>query len=338
MKSVLIVATMLVAWWSVVCESADNGVALNDDPYAVSYLEATVEPCARLPDSQVDPCERDRFNDYDWWIDYHHPEQLARKSAPEVEYKLIYPPITTQQSVRSAFATASRSVDRDYGLPHIVARGVFLPGTTRCAVYDCSVTVGTGDPRERIGYATQQTWRKDYVGCFIEFGFREYLFGKGPATLTLHPRNSVLYHHRNHEFYKTEQYLSGLASHVADLWEGAEVVVRLATHTNAAVEVWRASDTKIVQQDSNGRVVLMALGKNPYGPEYPSEPYVDRIEPTLDDYRRDIQIAFEESATEFDLTPIADANQKHLRAHVNRFGIYNLPEIEIVQPPPPPNE
>ena len=220
-------------------------------------------------------------------------------------------------------------------MPHVVVRAVFTPGTTRCAVYNHRFNV---DPSMPVLRPAQHTRSSDFLGCFIEIEVREYLSGIGPRTLTVHPDIGVPYHEDNHAFYQTDDYLTSLSSHVGDIWEGAEVVVWLGTHTNVAVESWRVVRVGYLQRDEAGEVFLAYLGPYPYSEDYDVAPYADRLKPTLVDYRRDIRLGIEESSEAVGLTPIGDANQGHLQAHLNRFGVYEMTEVDIVPPPPVPSE
>ena len=52
----------------------------------LSYLEATIEACSDIDGYERDPCERDRFQDEEYyWISYRHPDQPVIKSLLEVD-------------------------------------------------------------------------------------------------------------------------------------------------------------------------------------------------------------------------------------------------------------
>ena len=104
----------------------------------VSYLETTVAPCAPLSWSEADPCAlRDWENRY--WIDYIAQDQeFFTEVEVESEYFLPYPPPTALEVIRAEFEQEKGATGYGYSgrLSHIIARGVFVPGTARCAMHD----------------------------------------------------------------------------------------------------------------------------------------------------------------------------------------------------------
>lgn len=297
---------------------------------AATYHDAQLEPCVAVEGSRWDPCDPERDKHYEPWQNYIHPDETFHV-AVEGSYINFYPPLTTRQIVRREF--------EEERVPHVVVRGVYRPGTTRCTSHDQVVHVTSDGIKVHTFETVPQL---EVIECYIEFDVREYLYGQGPGKLTLSPETRLNAHRSNRELYKTDRYLKPLASELADMWEGAEAVVWLVPNVRMAhSEVWKAGMTFDVQRADDGRVVVVGYG--PFGPRHYGanqdlEPYQDRIWPDLSDYRREIVSAIEEFSEEFDATLIRDANQIHLRNFIKNLGVHDLEEIEIVQPPPPPNE
>ena len=79
-----------------------------------SYLQATVEPCAPVKGSELDPCER-RMDDWDDVRSPYRSSSVVRTpDPPSVEESL------------------SRYYRDTFTLPHIIVRATVIPGTTRC--------------------------------------------------------------------------------------------------------------------------------------------------------------------------------------------------------------
>ena len=308
-------------------------VAIPNTEPAVSYLVATVEACSPVADTDADPCDPDRYLNYRGYVEYSEPGQLISWLKGVMHFR-PYPPDTTQEVVRRRLENALIEEERfgNYYLPHVVVRGVFLPGTSRCAVNEEVLRLADEgmklhswpDPEGGIGY----------VSCFIDFQARDYLFGKGPQYLTVSTPSKLFYTVEEHQRYKTERYQTALAAAHDELWEGNEAILWLGIHRwSAKVEVWGAIWITNVQRDQNGQVVVATPGPAYHSSQGPNEPYVDRIYPPLDDFRHDLRAAFEEIVEELELKPIGDANQKHLRALYASHGAHDIKDVETDLPP-----
>ena len=148
MKSITALCLAIFAVAVMACGSAfapaNAGEPAPDPPQAVfnpenaTYHEAVVDPCTPLPRSDADPCAlRDWENRY--WIDYIAQDQeFFTEVEVESEYFLPYPPPTALEVIRAKFEQEKGATGYGYSgrLPHIIARGVFVPGTARCAMHD----------------------------------------------------------------------------------------------------------------------------------------------------------------------------------------------------------
>ena len=324
--------------------AAENSEITNDVPTlftldADSYLEATIEPCKTVVGSQWDPCDRERFRKHSGWAIYNHPDQIVGHGVPEVTRELIYPPPSTQDYVRFAFEDAVNNSETR--LPHIVVRGVYLPGTTRCTTHEQVVVPRSAYSTETVtlNNAPSEPLSREYLGCYVDLEVRENMFGNGPSKLTVYPSSEIDYAFENKAVYESIEFLDGLASTVGEIWEGAEVVLWLSINwRNASVEVWRVRSSWDVRRNENSEVVVGLLGLDNWPSDSSVAPYIDRIEPAIDDYRIDIQQGFTENAEMFGLVLASDANQRHLRDLYASQGFHDLDDVTIVLPPDHTNE
>lgn len=305
-------------------ENTDPSPLPTTEPVA-TYLEATVEPCAPVEGSSHDPCDRDRYKDWSHHFDYRHPEETSWLEI-ETQYPVIYPPYTTRQRLEKVFEEMARSVNYppESLIPHVIVRGVYLPGTTRC---DFITPIAVHTTKSHVGSSQ----------CYMDFEAREYLFGNGPQILTVAPSVNFSQLSRTYaDLFQSDRYWDDVTPRVAAVWEGTEVVLWLRTNFFIAnVLVWWAGFvTDDVQRDDDGPVVVTRMGPLlTVLPDHDVEPYEDRIRAPLDDYRRDIALGMKELSEEYGMTPVGDANQEHLEALLRRLGVDEIEGIEIVPPP-----
>ena len=268
------------------------------DAEQVSYLETVVEPCVPLEGFPHNPCAIRAWS-LPYFVDYVHPDQTTSfdKNVQVDAVPALPTPATELERLRNWFEIVAESTG--YGnsrrVPHIIARGVFLPGSTRCVFHEL--------PRVRIG-------------CYIDFRVREYIVGRGPEILTMRPLSAVRYFSQNHELYKTEDYQKRLSEHVSKRWEGGEVVAYLGLDDfNRAVEVWRMVEFDGVRRLRDGRIV--ADGRE------------------LGQFTSDMRSAHATVIAEHEFELVNDANLKYLREHLQGRGYYEEFGEFISPPPPP---
>ena len=312
-----------------------------ESPETASYLEATVEPCSPVARSDRDPCDPSRFDDWESsTIDYQHPDAVDPPGVPVHGIVPKHPPRTTKEWARIHFEMALTHDPIEYpmDLPQIVVRGTFLPGTTRCVVHEYSISSTSTGNEVLIFSELRPDAIPDGTRCYMDFAAREYLVGKGPARFAVAPNSSIPYNVRNHELYKHEEFLSEVERRVEDRWKGAELILWLtAGHAgNAHVEVWNGGIVFTVQRESDGRLTVPSMPLIYHQDDL--DTYRDRIFPELDDYRRDVKLAFQEVSEEFGVTLIEDANHEHLRAFMKSQGVHDVEEVDVVLPPPVPSD
>ena len=318
-------------------QSKDVDKPKDDELLQASYLEATVEPCSPVAGSSRAPCDASRFDDWESsTIVYQHPDAVDPPGVPVYGIVPKRPPRTTGEWARIHFemALTHDAVAYPMNLPHIVVRGAFLPGTTRCIVHEYSIRSNSTGNEVWIFKELDPDAFPEGTRCYMKFEAREYLVGKGPARLAVAPQSRIPYNVRNHELYKQEEFLTEVARRVEDRWEGAELILWLtAGHAgNAHVEVWNVGDVFAVQREADGKLTVPSMPLIYHQDDL--EAYRDRIFPELDDYRRDVKLAFQEVPEEFGVTLIEDANHEHLRAFMTSHGVHDIEEVDVVLPPP----
>ena len=80
-----------------------------EDRYAVSYLEATVEPCSPVDGSQIDPCERRRWRYESWVNDYIHPDQVIHSMVERGIGPISYPAAAVARRCTRVFPTVEHA-------------------------------------------------------------------------------------------------------------------------------------------------------------------------------------------------------------------------------------
>ena len=186
------------------------------DAEQVSYLETVAEPCAPLEGSSYKPCAIRAWS-LPYFVGYVHPDQTTSFNT-DVDIDSVPPeptPATELERLRNWFEAIAETYGYGYSkrIPHIIARGVFVPGSTRCVLHELP-NVHHELPNFNIE-------------CYVDFRVRQYVVGHGPENLTLRPLSAVRYFSQNHELYKTEDYQKRLSQHVSKRWEGGEVVAYL---------------------------------------------------------------------------------------------------------------
>ena len=305
----------------------------NTDESLATYLESTVEPCAQMLDRKVDPCERRPWTLISFDNDYSHPDQ---KEVLRIERatSLTYPPMTTRESVRYAFESELGSTNPSHRrAPHVVVRGVYIPDTTRCEFHERQVVLTSSgdikvtDPTKSPGYAQE-------IACYVDFQVSEFLVGRGPARLTVRPWYRVpIAGNKDNELFKSEEYEKHLVAHVSPRWEGREFVLWLGINQNLAAEVWSVTGLVDVQRREDGEIVAVNSVLSKFRSEL-IKPYLDRLEPTLEEYSRDVVSEHAAVSSELNFTIVEDANIEYLREHLSKVGIYDQEEVEISIPPP----
>lgn len=127
-----------------------------------SYLKGTVEACENWLVEDVDPCSIDN-------VGYSFP---GAGSATSVIHR--FDPLAQENVL------LYEMFGRSYGsVPHVVIRGVLIPGTDRCELSKI------GPARFEPTPTPDELEAVRLVVCFSDVAVSEYIYGSGPPKLTL---------------------------------------------------------------------------------------------------------------------------------------------------------
>ena len=283
---------------------------------ATTYLTGTVEPCAPVDGSDVDPCER--RDGYD--IHSFHSANYTRP----------IPPLTLAEGIR----TINRTPDWS---PHLAVRAVALPGTTRCARSGSLGLYGS------VGGGTAEFVT---FHCFLDFSVRNYIVGRGPERLTIRVTTGLPEYLERVDWDDEAQVEQHIVSKVAEEWEGYEWAMYLAPFVWATSETWQHLGATAVQRLEGGEIAAM----RPDGAQYKrlvergdmDEEYLSRVITPLEEYERNIRDAIAilggRVAGGDPNRPLLlqDANAEFLHEFFVARGVYDHPVLTPAPPPPAP--
>ena len=318
------------------------GAKQDDRSREVTYLDVPSEPCTYRPIYNADPCVwRDVFH-YDGGV--NHTTVLGEQP-PTYEELLI-------NSYGVYEVGEGPNVDVSTAI-HIVARATFDPDTTDCAGYPLLFPEWSFDPGESLyagigdGEEVSSTWNIHHWGCFTSLRVHEYLIGRGPEVFTvLHANFGVPY-----DIIKTpslDPYADQLAAYkdeIALQYEGIEWVVWLAPSYSTAIESWAVYAYWDVQRlPAVTRVVSPDFEH--YDGTRVSENELNRLKPSLDQFRRDIKVANQSRLARTSGrvgvgadTPNLVADAHELPNYYDQVGakdnLVATPTLPPVQPSPP---
>ena len=250
-------------------QSVDEGL-LNSNP-ASSKLEAVVPPCIPFPGSDVDPCER-----RETWEDIR----------PLIETS--YDPDSVLPSLKESLI---RRVDWPFWAIHFVVRATAIPDSIRCGYVETPVNHwheyegGLYDLDDNpAGY------------CYFDLAVNEYLYGSGPAVLTVNTGKGALGYRRLSECDTRclDEYARSYQRNVGI--EGREWVVYLGGPRDLSSATWHIFGMDDVQRRGDGEIIVVSEWQGTVvGGPLPSD-YMDengsRLAWTLADLRVVVTNAF----------------------------------------------
>ena len=275
-----------------------------------NYLQATVAPCTQIEGNTKDPCTRRMYWD---------PNPVFYGA----HTRYYETPVRFRDGI-SRLSIGST--------PHIIARALGLPGTTRCA------------PQATLylyGDEADAGWSQFY--CFTDFDVRSYIVGQGPEKLTV----NVAFGHDPNQAWNDEMALHS-ASAVAEVWEGYEWVVYIAPHPFIAVETWNAVWADDVQRLEDGTIAAVSQSAH-YHRSAIEDGVLDRkylryVENPLDEFelmiKQDFPVLEGKVVGDDPNRPslIQDANTDVLHKFYVDQGVYDNLTVTPAPPPPVPGE
>ena len=297
-------------------------VSVINAPSASAQDPDTVPPCTPWPESDRDPCERR----VPW-------ERPALKYPNFADIYVPDPPQTVRQEVDDAFEYWSF-------IPHIVVRGVIVPGSSRCSTHT-GTTFLQGAPGD------ETSWSPSYgshINCFSEVSVNEYIVGSGPRRVTaITGRRS--FDNLSHDFGEVprdEVYFADIVEPLVEALEGYEWILWLQVPIDPATETWNIQTFRSVQRMPSGDIAAVSQfhEQRLLGSEY-----ANRLDYPLDDYAAEMKSAMQHyrdlyggKVADSPDAPslILNADPDHLKDYLREVGTYDLPGFTPSPPPPAP--
>ena len=286
------------------------------------------EPCIPLDGSTIDPCDRDPL----WSLETGIAMSIADDAVPELPIDLFTEIKDSAEYGDSAGLTA----------PQFFVRGVFVPGSARCAEAAVITMAATRQQMEfaprpvRSGIASDEEWV--HFNCFVDMRVTEYFNGDGPGTIPI-------------IVYWGDAYREPTPLHQAFLrgWpgtqlEGKEMVVALIRPLDISVAAWGYKYTLgwDVQRRADGEVVVVSLWAGLLGVsdtsewEYTLEEFRPMVKEAMGRFRADTggRVGYHADDPEF----AEDANGASLIENLRDLGAFTVDDVTPVPAPTVPGE
>ena len=286
------------------------------------YFEAYVEPCAPYPGSSKDPCERR----VPWeWPVIKDPGFVAIIWVP-------WPPYTAREWVDWAFEYWDT-------VPHVIVRGVAVPGSTRCTSHKPSVLVKASATDSLIVW---DAWTD--IDCYTDIAVREYIFGSGPSLIT-YTSGGRSVDEDSDDFgtvARDDAYFANITSPLAESLEGFEWIFWLSAPLDASHAAWDPAMIWDVQVRVDGVVVAVSDSRNR---SHDGSEHLDRLEPALEDFVIETKAAMAHYVDLYDgkVGESAEAplllNSSELSSvyeYIKLMGALDVPGFTFTPPPPSP--
>ena len=301
--------------------------------------EGTIRPCVIRSAGQIDPCAPRRSFGF----------QRVNQLSP------VYPddPPTYEQVLLNSYGLYSREDIPEAvlsGSAHLVVRGKFDSGRTRCADHPLLFPAWVlGDDAKSTGASVGSVSSDDltshHLTCFMEFSVHEYLAGRGPSKLNVQlPTAGVPYDTSDAPALEASaEEVESLRSQVADEYEGIEWVAWLGPSYNVLVESLTAYALWDVQKDDDDEVRVVSPDAAYYEDSGVTGSALDRLRAPLAEFRRDIKVADANRGIRTNSRVGVGTNMPKLVTHVfklpdyyEEIGAYDNPIATPAPPPTPP--
>ncbi len=286
------------------------------------YFDAYVEPCAPYPGSSKNPCERRVPWEYP---SLKNPNFVADIWAP-------WPPYTALEWVDWAF-------EYWYTVPHVIVRGVAVPGSTRCTSHKPSVLLRASATDSLIVW---DAWTD--IDCYTDIAVREYIFGSGPSLIT-YTSGERSVDEDSDDFgtvARDDAYFANITSPLAESLEGFEWIFWLSAPLDASHAAWDPAMIWDVQVRGDGVVVAVSDSRNR---SHDGSEHLDRLEPALEDFVVETKAAMAHYVDSYDgkVGESAEApsliNSSELSSiyeYIKLMGALEVPGFTFTPPPPSP--
>lgn len=281
-----------------------------------------VPPCTPYLESNKDPCERR----VPWeWPNLKNPNFVAGTWAP-------WPPYTVREWVDWAFEYWDT-------VPHVIVRGIAIPGSTRCASHKPSVLVKSSAAST---LKVRNAWTD--IDCYTDISVMEYVFGTGPSVVT-YASGVRAADEKSDDFATVARdatYFADLVQPLTESLEGYEWIFWLAAPLDASRAAWDAALLWDVQRLDDGTVVAVSESRTS---RHDNSKYLDKLEPTLDSFVADTKAAMAHYVELYDgrvgespeapmFLPSAELSSVY--EYIKAMGALEVPGFTYAAPPPSP--
>ncbi len=200
---------------------------------SVNYLSGTVLPCTPVEGLVADPCHEVELDSVG--LTSQDSESSGSFSGSDTS------PVTTYGIADPETVSELLYEKLPLVLAHMVVRGVVLPKSARCELYNFAVN--KFDDRVIFEIAESYSGDLNLYQCFQEVLVREYIVGEGPAVLSVIMDRQTVYLQENEtwESIKTDWLAAQReepTKRVERLHGGREMVLFLKPARSLRVEAW----------------------------------------------------------------------------------------------------
>lgn len=239
--------SLLGILFAVLSACAASGVNNNPAGVTIPMLNATIEPCAPIEGSSVDPCLKD-----------NHERLIETCSRHAYVHGRPY---TLSELYDLADAPGS------LGAPLFTVRGTFVPGTARCVVTavvrDMSIYEGYPGTPATPSPSVQN------LECVIDMRVAEYITGNGASSITVYGYP-----------YLPSADPRDAAGGIEYLFAGKEWIVWLGKPWNISVLAWDRFGVWYVERDGDDVAVVA-----PDAHSFPTDAGYSDLRYTLPEFR-----------------------------------------------------
>ena len=232
-------------------------------------------------------------------------------------------------------------LEDEYRVPHLILRGTYIPGTTRCSFGEFFRAPSYAEEDEEL-----KQWDIDTLQsfkCYIDLRVGSYVVGSGP------PRLTILLGEDYHGYGEDQAYIDMWISYLEEFlksFEGLEHFIFLGPPLDLSSEAWQLMGGYWeVQRGKNGTTIAVHwrrdLWANLRGDDFHKYQHV--LEMKLPDFREAARTAHQARVAEYGGRIGADPNLPMLLTDAHQLGeyyvnlgAYDHPDGPPSQPPPVP--
>ncbi len=306
---------------------------------SVNYLSGTVLPCTPVEGLVADPCRGVELDSVD--LTSEDPESSGSFDGTDTF------PVTTYGKAEPDTVSELLYERLPFGSAHLVVRGVVLPKSARCELYN--FVVNNFDDPVTYAIIEHSVGDLNLYQCLQEVLVREYIVGRGPTVLTVIMDRQTVYLQENESWDAVKgDGLSAqsetLIKRVERVYSGREMVLFLKPARSLRVEAWTSASPFFhwFVQKRDGEMRAIVEGVEGFD-KSDTETYsmVDRL---LSEFVTEINQTASKRAGLYDGLVGANTNSPQLVTDANKLqeyyvaagAVYEGEDKTTVLPPSPP--